>query len=354
MREVCVDIARLPSVLLHCTIYAALHKWIDFGPIPTLSLRIGALPNRKVCCRVMDVSSQMLVFVKVVEMGSFSAASRSSGQTPSAVSKQIRHLESHVGHRLLHRKRVGVSLTEEGREFYEKCRVMAEKFTEAEEHILSFNGQPKGTLRVSSSVAFGKSQLITVLPEFLDRYPEISVSLELTDRQVDLGEEGFDAALTFAEQYSNPNYISKKIMKNERILCATPAFLKRHGSPETFGDLARFNCLRTSNVIGRNAWQAILDGETQTVDATGNFEGNSAHAVYLAALSGLGIARLSTYLVEEKIKLGELVRLFPEYAQEHADIAVVFTEKRNLPPKIRVFVDFLVSRFSGGRALRLA
>lgn len=292
-----------------------------------------------------DVSAQMLVFVKVVEMGSISAASRSSGQTPSAVSKQIGHLEDHVGRRLLHRTKSGVSMTDEGREYYDKCRAVADKFLEAEEHISSFNSQPKGTIRVASSVVFGKSQLINTLPEFLDLYPEITVSLELTDRQVDLEEEGFDVALNFAEQLTNPNVIAKKIMQNERILCASPAFIARYGTPKSFGDLKNFNCLRTSNFVDRNAWQADMDGVVHTVDATGNFAGNSADAVYMATLAGLGIARLSAYLVAEKIASGELVRLFPAYSQKHADIAAIFANKRNLAPKTRVFVEFLAERF---------
>lgn len=298
----------------------------------------------------MDVSAQMLVFAKVVEMGSISAASRSSGQTPSAVSKQIRHLEDHVGQRLLNRAKGGVSVTEDGRAFYEKCRAMAEKFHEAQDLISSIDGRPKGTLHVSSSVAFGKSQLIPVLPTFLERYPEITLSLELTDRWVDLEEEDFDAAISFAEQMNDANVIARKIMANERVLCASPAYIQRHGEPKTFADLQNFNCLRTSNIAERNAWQAEIGGQTYTVDATGNFIGNSADAVYRAALAGLGIARLSTYIVAGKIASGKLTRILPEYTQKNADIAVLFADKRNLAPKIRVFVDFLAEHFKGLQA----
>lgn len=293
----------------------------------------------------MDVSSQMLAFVRVVEMGSISAASRTSGQTPSAVSKQIGHLEDHVGHRLLRRTRAGVSLTDEGKRYYEKCRAVAEKFYEAEDYISSFSDAPSGPLRVASSVAFGKSQLMHVLPEFLEKYPDIKFSLELTDRTIDIEEESFDAAISFAEQLTNPNVIVRRIMRNERILCAAPKFIARHGKPAAFSDLTRFNCLRTSNARGRNAWHADLDGIRYSVEADGNFEGNSADAVFIAALSGLGIARLSTYLVEDKIASGDLIRLFPEYTQNHADVAVSYAQKRNLSPTIRAFVDFLVSRF---------
>lgn len=293
----------------------------------------------------MDVSSQMLVFVKVVEQGSISAASRLCGQTPSAVSKQIGHLEDHVGRRLLHRTRAGVALTDEGQLYYEKCRAVAEKFNEAEAHIPTLHQEVAGVLRLASSVAFGKSQLIPALPDFLDLYPEITINLELTDRQVDLEEEQFDVAVSFAEQLVDPDVIARKIMKNERFICAAPSFLERFGTPKSFQDLENFNCLRTSNIKHRNEWIAEIDGKRHAVNATGNFAGNSADAVFMAALAGLGIARLSGYLVADKLRSGDLVRLFPEYAQKHADVAVTFAQTRNMAPKIRVFIDFLVQRF---------
>ncbi len=293
----------------------------------------------------MDGSTQMLTFVKVVELGSISAASRDSGLTPSAVSKQIGHLEDHVGQRLLYRKRTGVTLTQEGQSFYDKCRAVADKFYEAEAHISTYRAAPSGPLRVASSVAFGKYQLIGALPDFLAAYPDIRVSLELTDRVIDLEEESFDVAITFAEQMTNQTVVARKIMGNERILVASPAFIARHGMPETFEDLARFNCLRTTQTQQRNAWEARFGDTTHRVDATGSFEGNSADAVFQAALAGMGIARLSTYIVADKIASGALIQLFPAYTQQRADVAVTFADKRNLAPRIRAFVDFLAERF---------
>lgn len=175
--------------------------------------------------------------------------------------------------------------------------------------------------------------------------------LELTDRDVDLEEEDFDAAINFSEQLNRPSVIARKIMKNERILCASPAFIGRFGAPSSFADLENFNCLRTSNATDRNAWEMVVDGQTHHVDAKGNFVGNSADAVYRAALAGLGIARLSTYIVADSIASGELVRILPEYTQKHADIAVTFADKRNLAPKIRVFVEFLADHFKSTRAV---
>jgi DNA-binding transcriptional LysR family regulator len=293
----------------------------------------------------------MLVFVKVVENGSISAASRVAGQTPSALSKQIGLLEDRIGHRLLHRTRSGVSLTAEGRDFYDRCRDVATRVEEAVTHMQNLGDRPRGVLKVTSSVAFGKSQLIPALPEFLAAHPDVTLSLELSDRRLDLEEEDIDAAIRFAEQIDNPQVIVRKIMDNERILCAAPAYLERSGTPETFADLARFNCLRTSRIGGRNAWVAVHDGVEESIDATGNFEGNSADVVFNATLAGLGIARLSNYLVADRIACGDLVRVLPAYTQKNADIAVIFAQKRLLAPRTRAFVDFLTARFRGRKAV---
>lgn len=297
----------------------------------------------------MDVPSQMLTFVKVAEAGSLSAASRASGQTPSAISKQIRHLEDHVGCRLLHRTKVGVTLTDEGAEYYKKCQAVAQKVAEAEEHIANRTGHPTGLLHVVSSVAFGKAQLIRLVPKFLKLYPDVTLSLELTDRRVDLETEQIDIAINFIEQLEDQNVITRKIMDNRRVLCASPEFINQFGMPKSFSDLSNFNCLRTSNFVGRNAWQADMDGVKYTVDASGNFIGNSADVVYRATLAGLGIASLSAYMVAEDLQTGRLVRVLPAYTQKHADVVLTFADRRNLAPKIRVFVDFLLKNLNSSR-----
>lgn len=289
----------------------------------------------------------MLVFVKVVENGSISAAARAAGQTPSAVSKQIGDLEDRMGHRLLHRTRTGVSPTAEGRDFYARCKEVAEKVAAAEAHMQLLDGTPRGRLRVTSSVAFGKAQLVPVLPEFLGRYPEVTLSLELTDRPVDLETDDIDAAIRFSEQLDDPDVVMRKIMENERILCASPAYLERAGTPVSFDDLVRFNCLRTTRIGGSAPWVSMQNGREHAIEAAGNFEGNSADVLLHAALAGLGIARLSRYLVEERIRSGQLVQILPEYHQRNAEIVVIFAEKRLLAPRTRAFVDFLVERFRG-------
>ncbi|MFK7869219.1 MAG: LysR family transcriptional regulator [Roseobacter sp.] len=293
----------------------------------------------------MDISAQMLIYATVVEQGSISAAARSMGQTPSAVSKQIGLLEDQAHYRLLNRTRTGVSPTQEGQEFYEKCRAMADKFKEAEAMIHKLDSTPRGQLKVAVTVAFGKSQLIPALPQFMDDNPEVHVSLSLTDRAVDLQDEGFDVAICFAEQRKNSDVVMRRIMQSRRALCAAPSYLARRGAPKEFAALAEHNCLKLAGKSRRNAWNSGNPIDEHPFEAEGNFEGNSTDVIYRATLAGIGIARLPLYMVEEKFRLGELVHVLPEYAPPSTDIVAMFAEKRNLAPKTRVFVDFLVTQF---------
>ena len=293
----------------------------------------------------MDRSSQMLIFAKVVDYGSISAAARAMGQTPSAVSKQIGLLEDHVRNRLLNRTKNGVSPTSEGMDLYEKCAALAEKFNEAEAHILSLDGTPRGKLRVASSVAFAKYQLIPRIPSFLKKCPDVQVSLEVTDRYVDLAAEGFDAAICIAEQRKKPDVVSRRITTSRRILCASPDYLRRHGTPNSFEDLKQHNCLAITGNNERNAWLKAGEGVVSGSPMNGNFEGNSADVVFQAALAGLGIARVPCYLVAKELQSKELIRVLPEYSQDNAEVSVVFPARRNLAPKVRVFIDFLVDEF---------
>ncbi|WP_282170066.1 LysR family transcriptional regulator [Ruegeria atlantica] len=293
----------------------------------------------------MDISAQMLIFATVVEQGSISAAARSMGQTPSAVSKQIGLLEDQVHYRLLNRTRTGISPTLEGLAFYEKCKAMADKFKEAEAMILSFDGVPRGVLRVASTVAFGKSQLISALPEFMEENPEVQVSLDLTDREIDLRSEGFDVAICFAEQRKNPDTVVRRIMQSRRVLCASPEYIERFGTPSNFADLVDHNCLRVAGRSQRNSWNSIEPKAGDEFEATGSFEGNSTDVVFRAALAGIGIARLPSYIANRKFESGELIHVMPKYAPPSTDIVVMFAERRNLAPKTRAFVDYLARRF---------
>lgn len=290
----------------------------------------------------MDLPSQMILFVRVVESGSFSAAARTLNQTPSAISRQIGLLEDRIGVRLLTRSQHGITLTEEGRAFHERCLVIAQDIAETETLVTEMNGPPRGTLRVAATVAFGKAQLLPILPDFLDRNPGLRVSLELTDRPVDLAAGEIDVAIRFSEQVDSGDAIVRKLASNQRIICAAPSYLQRCGMPLTVADLARHNCLRLTTVSRWNEWD--LGGEPMP-PLSGSFEANSADAIYHATLAGMGISRLSTYLVGDDLSAGRLVRVLPDYVQEGSNIVALYADRRHLAPKVRAFLDYLVTSF---------
>jgi DNA-binding transcriptional LysR family regulator len=293
----------------------------------------------------MDLSSQMVLFAKVVESKSFSAAARVVGHSPSAVSRQIGNLEDRLGVRLLNRSKHGLSLTAEGHAFSERCAEVAERISDAETLVTAMGAHPQGVMRVVATVAFAKSQLLPILPEFLARYPDVQISLELTDRAVDLAAENIDVAIRFTEQIEDASVVARKLAGNRRVICAAPEYIRKFGMPHTPRDLVGHNCLRLSTVTRWNDWNLVDPEDGSPVMIKGNFEANSADGIYHAALAGIGIARLSTYLVDDDLRTGRLVRLLPDHSDEGSDILAIYSERRNLSPKVRVFIDYLIDWF---------
>ena len=294
----------------------------------------------------MEIANLMILFVETVDHGNFSAAARSLSLSPSAVSRQIRRLEDRLGVRLLNRSTRSITLTDEGRALYERCAPIAAEIAQAEEMVTSMGGEVQGVLRVTATVAFAKAHLLPLFPEFLRRHPKLNLALELTDRPVDLVEEGIDVAIRFTEQIADLSVVARKLVNNKRVVCAAPAYLETHGTPQTPEDLLRHNCLRLSTVSQFNDWEFDGPEGKRVLRVTGNFQANSADAVYHALLAGVGVARLSTYLVGEDIRAGRLIRLLPDYTYEKADLLAIYPDRRNLSPKVRAFVDFLTERFA--------
>ncbi|MEQ8667247.1 MAG: LysR family transcriptional regulator [Rhodospirillales bacterium] len=287
----------------------------------------------------------MIVFAKVVDAGGFSAAAREMSLSPSAVSKQIHSLEDRLGVRLLNRSTRKISLTEEGRAFYERSREIASDVDEAEALVTSMGMWPQGTLRVASTVAFGKRQLLPLLPAFLDQYKDVRCVFELSDRPVDLVSGDVDVAIRFTEQISDDGVIARKLAHNTRIYCAAPCYLARHPEPKAPAELTEHNCLGLTTVSRWNNWTFGSGETTQKYRVSGNFVANSADGIYHAALAGIGIARLSTYLVNDDIRAGRLIRILPEYADHGSDLFAIYLERRHLSPKTRAFIDMLSEHF---------
>ncbi|NNE21933.1 MAG: LysR family transcriptional regulator [Rhizobiales bacterium] len=289
----------------------------------------------------MDIASQMVLFAQVVDRGSFSETARNLGQSPSAVSKQIANLEDRLGVRLLNRSTRHLVPTQEGAAFYEHCASVAVEVREAEEIVSAMGKSPTGKLHIAATVAFAKSQLLPLLPRFLQEHPDISISVELTDRPIDFSETDYDLAIRFSEQINSTSVVVRKLAPNRRVICASPEYIARCGRPSGPEDLRNHNCLKISTVDDWNAWRFHSNGEDLVVPAAGNFEANSADAVYHATLAGLGIARLSTYLVSGDLRSGRLVQLLNDHVDDDAGIYAVYSSRHHLSPKVRVFIDYL-------------
>lgn len=293
----------------------------------------------------MDIATQMIMFAAVVENGGFSAAARDLGLTPSAVSRQIGQLEDRLGTRLLNRSTRRISLTEVGRAFYARCSDVAQSVQEAESLVLNMVDHPQGTLKVAATVAFAKAQLLPLLPAFLANNSDLKISLDATDRAIDLVEEQVDVAIRFSEQIDDSSVVSRKLATNRRVYVAAPSYVAEHGLPRTPDEVANHNCLRISTVEAWNTWTFDNGAGPQRLPIKGNFEANSADAIYYAVLAGVGIARLSTYLVNDALAQGRLVRVLPDYADETSDILAIYSNKRNLSPNVRAFIDYFSEKF---------
>lgn len=304
-------------------------------------------PAQRCKKNVMDIANQMILFAKVVEAEGFSAAARELGLTPSAVSRQIGHLEDRLGTRLLNRSTRLVSLTEVGHAFYKRCAEVARGVEDAEAMVLSLVDHPQGRLRVASTVAFAKSQIMPLMPAFIAQNPDVELSFELTDRMVDMVEERIDMAIRFTEQLNDPSAVARKLAPNKRVFVAAPSYLAENGKLEKPQDLTQHNCLQLSTVKAFNLWQLENGHEHQEILIDGNFDANTADGVYYAALAGMGVAKLSTYLVNDAIADGRLIQVLPDYWDESSDILAVYSDRHNLSPNVRALVDFLVARFAG-------
>lgn len=294
---------------------------------------------------VMDDVNAYLVFARVVEEGSFTAAAERLGESKSAVSKQIGRLEDSLGTRLLNRTTRRMSLTEAGAVFYERVRRVVEEVEEARIAVSQLQATPRGTLRVSAPVSFGIAHIAPVLPEFMQRYPDLHVDISLTDHLVDLVEEGIDVAIRIGA-LTDTSLIARRIRNYRRLIVASPDYWRKHGMPEHPSELIDHNCLTyTYSVRGRSWRLNAPDGSEVTVQIGGNMNANNGEILLSAAAAGLGVIQSPSFLCEPWVADGRLVPALEPFEFEPIGLHAVFPHARNLSTKVRVFVDYLVEKF---------
>jgi DNA-binding transcriptional LysR family regulator len=292
----------------------------------------------------MEDLERMAIFARVVEMKSFSAAARHLNISKSLVSKQVTQLEKSVGARLLNRTTRALSLTDAGAVFYEHCMHIVQELEEAKLAVSRLHSEPRGMLRISSSVAFGRLHIAPALPEFLAAYPELKIDMVTTDRFVDLAEEGYDVVIRIMRDPA-PNVVARKLAAAIRRMCATPEYFASHGVPETPGDLERHNCLTYTYLNPQDAWRLRGPDGDISLRAVGNLRLNDDDALAEAVLRGLGIAVLPTFIIGKDLQSGRLLSVLSEYIPLERHIYAVYLPTRHVSAKVRAFIDFLLKRF---------
>src|SRR6478735_12304167 len=293
----------------------------------------------------MDRLQAMEMFVRVVETGSFSKAAGEFATTQPTVTKQVAAIEARLKVRLLNRNTRGVSLTEAGALYYEKCKDIVRAAEEADSVVQVKQTQAQGLLRVGSSVAFGRRVLVPLALEFMQQHPQLQVDLSFEDRYTDLVAQGIDVAIRMGK-LADSSLGARFLGMNPWVLVAAPKYLKKQGTPKRPADLSGHDALIYSSVQGDDVWRLFsLKGEPVTVPVTGKLRSNNLSAVLAAARHGLGVAALPHYVAGDSLASGHVVELLRDYALPEQEIHAVFPSPKLVPGKVQAFVAFLQGRF---------
>lgn len=290
---------------------------------------------------------EMRVFKAVVDAGGFTAAAHVLGLSQPFVSQTITRLEDRLGVRLLHRSTRGRRLTEEGEHFLVSCRRIIDDIEQAEAQICAARLQASGDLRISAPLAFGLDQVVPRLPDFLAQHPSVVVHLALSDSIANLIEDNVDVAIRMG-RLDDSNLRSRKLCDLQRVVVAAPSYLKAHGTPMVPHDLNGHNCLLWEGPLDHlNRWPFIEDGHLHSLQVKGNFRSTSGQTLFELCTAGVGVMRLAEHLALPAIRRGSLVSLLDNY-RVHDDTAIhaVFLPEREVLPRIRTFVDYLVQVFA--------
>lgn len=288
-------------------------------------------------------AAEMQTFVTVVERGGFSAAARSMGQTPSAVSKLVARLELRLSVQLLRRSTRKLQLTPEGENFYERSvRVLAD-LDEAERSAAQ-GAEPRGRVSLNTSISFGQRVLLPLLPRLLAQHPGITVDVAMTDRVVDLMDERADIAIRWGVLPPS-DLVARRLGETGLAIVGSPEYLQRHGTPRTPQQLAQHNLLGSSYVRQRPDWPLKIQGRIEDVPVRGNVRAADGESLRRLALAGVGLARLSLYHVQPDIDAGRLVPVLERYNPRETEPihAVVLGRAARLPARVRAVLDFLVA-----------
>lgn len=293
----------------------------------------------------MDRLAAIEAFVQVAETNSFSEAARRLRTSKSVISRQVSALETELGARLFHRTTRSLTLTEAGQGYFSRVGQILADLEEANLAVTQLQSAPRGTLRINAPMSFGFLHLAPALPDFMARYPEVELDVSMTDRFVDLVDEGFDLAVRIAA-LQDSSLIARRLAPIRLAVCASPDYLQRHGVPQLPQDLRAHACIVNSNIPSAGEWKFLgADGKPLSVKVESKIAINNGDALRVAALGGLGLTILPTFIVGRDLQAGTLVSVLSDYLAQPLGLHAVYHHARHLSPKVRAFVDFLAERF---------
>ncbi len=287
--------------------------------------------------RYTEISS----FVLVAERGSFAAAALALGVTPVIMGRRLTALEQRLGVQLMHRSTRGLTLTDLGEQYLESCRNILTQVAAADASVMSQTSALTGHLQVSAPASFGRQHVAPHALAFHQQYPELELSLNLTDGLVNLVDGGYDLAIRIGGVL-DPNYVAVPLFPNQRVVCGTPGYFQRYGVPQTPQDLVQHNCLAFNLQGGQHrGWMFQRHGRPFAVRVGGNLACNDGELLYKWVKDGLGVGWRSTWEIQRELKRGELITVLDDYALSSYDIQAVYQQQRYLPAKVRYFIDML-------------
>ncbi len=294
----------------------------------------------------MSRFKQLESFVAVATLGSLSAAARQEGIAPAMMGRRINALEARLGIKLLVRSTRRMSLTSEGSAFLEEAQRILRELNDVESRVAQGSVRPSGHLRVTAPAGFGRRHIAPLLPEFVEAYPDVSISLDLSDRLVDLIDEGYDCAIRIGE-LEDSRIVGQRLADNKRVIVAAPEYLQRHGRPNTPDDLLDHNCLSFGQQGNQaKGWLLRQNGQVRAIRVKGNLACSDGSVLHQWTLAGIGLAWRSLWEVREDLAEGRLVTVLEEYAAPPNGIFALTPERRHLPQRLHLFLELLKQHYS--------
>jgi DNA-binding transcriptional LysR family regulator len=298
----------------------------------------------------MTAADDIAIFIRVVDLGSFAAVAKERGLTPSAISKIVSRLEDRLGVQLLHRTTRRLVLSQEGETYAMRGRDILAAIEAAEAEVTAGRGQPRGHLRVNTGTAFAKHHLAGILPEFLKRYPDITVDLSVNDRRIDVVADQIDVAIRVGP-LGDTSLVALRLGEVRRIIAASPSYLRRHGKPRQPQDLILHNCLLLRGFSRLAQWPMYVDGERRLISVKGSITSDSADVLLELAIAGVGIVRFGDFLGRSALSAGQLVPLLEScHDDDPTPLTALLPPGRQNTPRVRAFVQFLQARLAKGQS----